>query len=135
MTPLEAKAWLKEFLPNRDSILWSLCFWLGLVGLIGSQFPDRVKDLGFEWALPWMKDAGGVSALIGAKMGWSWAGTPARVAGPGTLPGTPPAVIEPQQVVNATRTVAVAEAAGIAAAAAGTTAAVVVVPPDVPRRP
>lgn len=101
MTPIEAKAWLKEFLPNRDSMLWSLCFWLGLIGLIGSQFPERVTDLGLGAWLPWMKDAGGISALIGAKMGWSWAGTPARPAGPGTLPGTPPPIIDPQAVVNA----------------------------------
>ena len=109
MTPSEAKAWLKEFLPNRDSLWWAAFFWFGVLGLLASQFPDRVKDLGLERFLPWMKDAGGISALIGAKMGWSWAGTPARVTGPGTMPGAAPSpsAINPQQVTNA-RTIATA---------------------------
>jgi len=110
MKPEELRQWagllremLKEFLPNRDALLWAFCFYGGVAGIIAAQFPEYVPD---AW-IPHMVKWGVASGLVGAKMGWSWAGTPKRVAGPGTMPGSPPKQTDPQQLENA-RTIAAA---------------------------
>lgn len=103
MTPQEARAWLKEFLPSRDALLWAFCFYGGVAGIIASQFPEYVPDAWIPHLIKW----GVASGLIGAKMGWSWAGTPARIAGPGTPPGAAPTKPDAQQLENA-RTIAAA---------------------------
>lgn len=80
MTPAEFKEWMhafrdlaQEFLPNRDSKLWSSVLTASIaIGVLAHERPD-VFPMGWpelieHWA--------GIFALVGSKMGWSWAGSP-----------------------------------------------------------
>lgn len=78
MTPVEAKEWLKEFLPKRDSRFWSLSFYGGVLTLIATEFPEFIPD---EHEKMFMRIAVFLT-VMGGKMGWSWAGTPTSPEGP-----------------------------------------------------
>lgn len=66
MTPQDAKAWLIEFLPPRDSRIWALGFWASLLTTIATEFADLVPD---SWERPLMRTAILLGFLSG-KMGW-----------------------------------------------------------------
>ena len=80
MKPDELREWahairvsLQEFLPNRDSKLWSYsltaCATLMVLAATDpTLFPDGWADKIQHW--------GGVVGMVAAKMGWSWAGSP-----------------------------------------------------------
>ena len=78
MTPTEAKAWLQEFLPSRDSRWWSASFYGGLLTMVVTEFPDFVPDQ-YEKSLTRL---GVFLTVLGSKMGWSWAGKPESTQGP-----------------------------------------------------
>lgn len=69
MTPHDARLWLQEFLPARDSRVWSLAFWGGLLTLLVTEFPELVPD-GYE---PTLTRLAVFLTVVGGKMGWSWA--------------------------------------------------------------
>lgn len=80
MTPTEFKEWahaireaLQEFLPNRDSWIWTnlltgCAALMALAAVEPKVFPPGWADQIMHW--------GGVAGMVAAKMGWSWAGSP-----------------------------------------------------------
>lgn len=114
MTPLEFRAWrfelrdtLKDVLPNRDALLWVLVRYVGLASAIAAQFPFVLEWFHAKQHAELIEHLGAIAAFVGASMGWSWGAAPTRVAGPGTLPGTPKPSPTPQELENA-RTIAAA---------------------------
>jgi hypothetical protein len=78
MTPQEAKEWLREFLPARDSRWWSAAFWVGLLTFIATEFAAELPD---EYE-HWMLRGAYLIGVFGGKMGWSWSGKPDSTLGP-----------------------------------------------------
>ena len=91
MTPAQFDAWLTEVeqviakhLPSRDSIIWRLAFWGGILTFVANHTELVPKDY-----RPTVLDLSAVIGFIGGKYGWSSAKAPEP---PATIANAPNAL-------------------------------------------